>query len=187
MASEMVGAAVIAGDEDAIDRRLKEEATAMIRLAVIDATGTYRYSLTRRWGAGRPVVFVMLNPSTADAEVDDATVRRCIGYARARAYGALEVVNLFALRATDPLKLELVTFDPVGPENDAYILDATRRAALVVVAWGVHGSLRDRDRAVMDLFGGRRVWCLGVTKDGFPRHPVRLSLGAKLVEYRGSR
>lgn len=171
----------VLSDTRVLDLRLQEETRAMIRLAVIDPMGVYRYLLTRRWGDGPPVLFVMLNPSTADAEFDDATARRCIGFASTWGYPAMEVVNLFALRAKDPLQLKLVRFDPVGPENTRYIREAARRAGVIVAAWGAHGQLFGRDLAVLDLLRERHaVYCLGKTALGFPRHPVRLSRATPL-------
>jgi hypothetical protein len=118
--------------------------------ADLSPCGTYRYLLGRRIGGGDRVgLWVMLNPSTADANEDDATIRRCIGFARREGCGLLEVVNLFAYRATDPAALRLAD-DPVGPANDHFISKAVERAALVVVAWG---ALR---RPLARRLGGRR-------------------------------
>jgi hypothetical protein len=103
--------------------------------ADLSPCGTYRYLLGRRVGDGqRAALFVMLNPSTADASDDDPTIRRCRRFARREGCGLLEVVNLFAYRATDPVALRLAE-DPVGPANDHFISKAVERAALVVVAW----------------------------------------------------
>ena len=115
------------------------------------ARGAYRYLLTRRWGLGPAALFVMLNPSTADDVDDDPTIRRCVGFARRWRLGGLEVVNLYALRATDPRDL-FAHRAPVGRDNDDAISDAVARAAHIVVAWGVHG-LRDPRRVarVVDL------------------------------------
>src|SRR5947209_16246810 len=114
-----------------------------IARAIFDSTGTYRYSLWRQWSTDcPPVAFIMLNPSTADDRKDDPTIRRCIGFARAWGFGALEVVNLFAYRATDWSKL-LEVDDPVGPENDDYIVQAVERCPCVVAAWGTKGVLLD--------------------------------------------
>jgi hypothetical protein len=138
----------------------------------------YRYRLWRRWDDTRPVVaFVMLNPSTADARREDPTIRRCIGFARAWGFGGVEVVNLFAFRATDPRSLRRVR-DPVGPLNARYVRAATRRSALVVAAWGAHGV---PDRAGMPRLprGGR---CLGFTRGGQPRHPLYVRRDARLVD-----
>jgi hypothetical protein len=148
----------------------------MVREACFDATGAYRYTLTRVWrpGGGR-VAFVLLNPSTADATRDDPTIRRCIGFARAWGFGALEVVNLFAYRATHPPRLRACSH-PVGCDNDRHLLAARARADLVVVAWGVHGGWQARDRAVTELLAGGSapLQCLGLTKGGHPRHVLYL-------------
>lgn len=116
----------------------------------------------------------MLNPSTADAERDDPTIRRCASFARAWGLGGMTVVNLFALRATDPARLRRAR-DPIGRDNDRHIAEAAAGADRVVVAWGVHGTLRDRDRAVLALLAGARPRCLGLTRGGHPRHPLYLS------------
>ncbi len=114
----------------------------------------------------------MLNPSTADAERFDPTVRRCYGYARDWGFGSMEVVNLFALRSTYPEMLKRVP-DPVGPENDGAILKAVKNSDLTVAAWGVLGKLRGRDREVLELIGSvRDLHCLGTTKAGQPLHPL---------------
>ena len=152
----------------------------MQRDAVFSPGGLYRYELKRQWDERLgTVLFVMLNPSTADATVDDATVERCIGYAMRWGYGTLLVGNLFALRSTDPKKLRRVS-DPVGPGNDAALKGLVERADLVVAAWGAHGALRDRDRHVLDLLEVQ--WhVLAETKAGQPRHPLYLK--ADLVPY----
>lgn len=156
------------------------------RCAVFDRTGLYRYSLGRRWDPDLPkVVFVMLNPSTADAHHDDATIRRCIALARAWGCGALDVVNLFAYRTPRPAILRRVA-DPVGPDNDAYLVRASRRAQLVVAAWGHHGTLLGRDRAARALLtatGRSAVYCLGTTQGGQPRHPLYLPRDTRPVPW----
>lgn len=145
----------------------------MIRDAVLSDDQLYRYRLTRSWGPGKTVAFIMLNPSTATAEVDDPTIRRCVGFARAWGYDTLEVVNLFARRATDPGVLYEVE-DPVGPENDRHLLEVCSNARLVVAAWGVHGAFKTRGARVLDLLKLTRVCHLGLTKEGHPRHPLYL-------------
>ncbi|KAF3884083.1 DUF1643 domain-containing protein [Tolypothrix bouteillei VB521301_2] len=135
--------------------------------------GNYRYLLRREWddNAGQ-TTFVMLNPSTADASQDDRTLCRCIHFARFWGYGSVEVVNLFAYRATKPRDLFQVT-DPVGSKNNSYLQAATERAALVIVAWGIHGSFLNRDRVVLSLISAcQSLYCLGQTKAGHPRHPL---------------
>lgn len=158
--------------------------------AEISNCGQYRYRLTRTLAANaRIACFVMLNPSTADASRDDNTIRRCIGYARQWGCGELMVVNLFGFRATDPRYLALVR-DPVGPDNNDYLVGGACRAiesgGLVVAAWGVHGEIRDQDRYVMALLDKLvPLQCLGVTVDGFPRHPLYLTRETPLQPYLG--
>lgn len=114
----------------------------------------------------------MLNPNTADAECDDPTIRRCIRFAQSWGCGSVEIVNLFAYRTPDPCAL-LHAADPTGPDNDHYLIQAIDRAHTIVVAWGTHGSLLDRNRFVLDLLAAReQAFCLGLTKNGHPRHPL---------------
>lgn len=141
--------------------------------AVID--GDYRYSLWRTLKTTkhpRRLLFIMLNPSTADAQCDDPTLRRCLGFASSWGYDVLEVCNLFAYRATDPVVLRRV-LDPVGPSNNEYLEQAVVRASVVVAAWGTRGDLKNRAADVTELtIRLRQLSCLGLTKDGFPRHPL---------------
>jgi hypothetical protein len=135
----------------------------------------YRYRLWRRWDPARPqIAFCMLNPSTADEHNDDPTIRRCIGFARDWGYGGVEIVNLFALRATDPRELRRAR-DPIGRANDVHVIDAAQRSTAVVVAWGVHGALLERGAAALRLLSPRaRLLALGWTLAGEPRHPLYL-------------
>jgi len=135
------------------------------------AHGRYRYRLWRRWQPGTAsLLWVMLNPSTADEVVDDPTIRRCIGLARGWGFGAIEVVNLYGLRATRPAALFRAR-DPVGPGNDAAIAACASSADAVALAWGAHGVGPRRD-VVLGLLAGRRLFCLGSTRRGEPRHPL---------------
>jgi len=139
--------------------------------ARISEDGLYRYALGRRWGDGEPVRFVMLNPSTADASVDDPTIRRCMSFARTWGYDAVTVLNLYALRATQPRELWKAA-DPVGPDNDAYLrIAAEGGVGLTVAAWGANARM-DRVEVFRRLFQQTTVHCLGTTKDGSPRHPL---------------
>jgi hypothetical protein len=124
----------------------------------------------------------MLNPSTADAFRTDPTVTRCARFARRENCGGLVIVNLFALRATDPRELRRHP-DPVGAGNDLFIREHCRPGRLVIAAWGAHGRARDRDRAVLAMLREARVavHCLGVTVGGMPRHPLYLPRDAQLT------
>jgi len=155
----------------------------MRKWAELSPDGVYRYCLGREWSPllGRPPVgFLLLNPSVADAQHDDATLRRLIGFARAWGYGSLEVVNLFAWRATDPNLLYHTHYsgrDIIGgPENDAAILASARRVSRLICGWGTHGELLDRGRDVAAMLraGGVELGHLGLTKGGQPAHPLYL-------------
>lgn len=141
--------------------------------AKFDTSGRYRYALWRAWSANYPrIAFILLNPSTADEQRNDPTIRRCMGFARAWQFGSVEVVNLFAYRATDGREL-LKVVDPVGEENNRFLMQAVERCSTVVVGWGSRGTLLGRDREVISLLAGRKdVYCLGTTKGGHPRHPL---------------
>jgi hypothetical protein len=134
----------------------------------------YRYSLTRIWEAGgRKALFVMLNPSTATEVQNDPTVERCERRARALGFGAFQVTNIFAWRDTDPRKMRAAT-DPVGPGNDAAILEGADWADQIVAAWGTHGAHLDRGPAVERLLreAGYPLFHLGLSKQGHPKHPL---------------
>jgi hypothetical protein len=160
--------------------------------AVMSPCKKYRYELTRGWDSAKPVdCWIMLNPSTADAFADDSTIRRCINFSLAWGAGGIIVVNLFALRSTDPRALHADPAGAVGPWNDRVLLadgsDYVRNnVGHYIAAWGVHGSLAGRDRAVTKLLAGRRVECLGLTKSGKPRHPLYVPGAAKLVPFETS-
>lgn len=146
---------------------------ALTSSATISPDGVYRYDLTRQWGDGPLVLWIMLNPSTADADIDDPTIRRCIGFSQRDGAGGLVVVNRFALRATDPAELRK-HHEPVGPDNritiSRWILDP--RVTRIVAAWGAH---RMASRGTIPGAPNARpmpLWCLGFTRAGQPRHPL---------------
>jgi hypothetical protein len=137
----------------------------------------YRYRLRRSLTGDvlsapeRPVVFVMLNPSTADATTDDPTIRKCVGYAQRWGYTDILVANLFAVRSTDPSKLPTFA-DPVGPENDE-VLQSLPRGVPTICGWGRDKFARNRTKVVAGLLR-RPLLCLGVNGDGSPKHPLYL-------------
>jgi hypothetical protein len=149
--------------------------------ATISTCGRYRYRLWRTWDDQPYLPFIMLNPSTADAENDDPTIRRCMGFARDGGFGGIVVVNLFAFRATSPDDMKRAV-DPVGRGNNEHIKDILSQAAdndvPVLAAWGTHGIYRNQD-AVVRRLADRPLWCLGKTKDGHPRHPLYVRSDAK--------
>lgn len=187
--------------------------------AELSDCGRYRYRLWREWrgthdpvnwrwlheedgsvakdGAGYDLgeplacVFVMLNPSTADATKDDPTIRRCVGFAKRWNYERVEVINLFAFRSTDPATLLALNHDddPVGPDNLAHVDRLLPRAGIIIAAWGAHGAHLGQDETMLGWLGcpPRKVHALGLTKDGHPRHPLYLPSNAEPVPYRGRR
>jgi hypothetical protein len=147
------------------------------RGATFSPCGAYRYRLTRRWQRGdRIVTWVMLNPSTADAQTDDPTIRRVIGFSRSRGFDALVVVNLFALRTPSPALLARAA-DPIGPLNPLHLRRALATAGTVVVAWGAH--------APSPTISPRGCVCLGKTKGGSPRHPLYVRSDIPFVGWEG--
>ena len=145
--------------------------------ALFSACKRYRYNLRRSWDHSLgTVLFIGLNPSTADAKKDDPTIRRCIRFARTWGYGSLIMANLFAYRSTKPAALRRVK-DPVGPRNNWWLTRLAKQADLVIAAWGIHGSLLSRDIAVKRK--NRNLYCLGKTDAGHPRHPLYLPATTK--------
>lgn len=152
--------------------------------ATISDDSLYRYDLTRTWGddPSRRVLFIMLNPSKADASVPDPTMTRCRNYAESWGYHGLAIVNLFALRSTDPDAL-LSARDPIGPENDRFVADWASRASLVVLGWGAHKFIGDRAKAVTEIVrkAGVTPHYLKLTKEGHPGHPLFLRADLKPI------
>ena len=152
----------------------------MIASATFSRCRTWRYTLERCWDENLPVaLFVLLNPSKADEHVDDNTLRRGIGFARRWGYGSVVFVNLFAFCATEPADMKAAG-DPVGPENDDWIVTKVLESDLIVLAWGHHGSHRGRDLEVLELLRGYDCYTLGTTKYGHPKHPLRLRADTRL-------
>lgn len=139
-----------------------------------DGPPVFRYRLSYAWELGKPrVVFIMLNPSTATSEELDPTARHCCQIAYNLGFGGVEIANLFAFRSTDPKNLKHSP-DPIGPDNDRHLLELVREHPYVVCAWGTHGDLWGRAKAVQKLLteAGVQPKVLGLTKDGFPKHPL---------------
>ncbi len=145
--------------------------------AIFSNCRMYRYVLWRWWNRRKAyVMFIGLNPSTADETNDDPTVRRCMNFASDWGYGGLCMTNLFAFRATEPRNM-LEHPEPVGDKNDAWLLRLSREAGIIIAAWGTKGAHRHRDEAVCAML--ENLNCLGLTKAGYPRHPLYLSKNTK--------
>jgi hypothetical protein len=147
------------------------------RDAVISGDGLYRYTLARWWESDVEfLTFVMLNPSTADAEQDDPTIRRCVGFARSLGYGGVMVVNLYAYRATKPADLWKADEPTGGQRNDDLLIELgmqARHGRPLIAAWGANAK-PERVAQVLAFPGWDKVRALGVTKAGAPRHPLYL-------------
>jgi hypothetical protein len=159
--------------------------------AVISPCGKYRYALTRHLPfngliPARRACIVMVNPSTADATQDDATIRKLFGFAQRHGWSEFTVVNKFAYRATDVNELRDAV-DPIGPDNDNHILCAMAQADIIVVAWGRLKKLplplwlRYRYIVKVAAMLGKPLYCLGTCDDGHPRHPVMLPYDTPLT------
>jgi hypothetical protein len=150
--------------------------------AVISDCGTYRYRLIRMWGFTLPtILWVMLNPSTADDKTNDPTIRRCIEFSKAWGFGNMLVCNLFAYRSTDPSVLKRITrAEAEGPENTGHIVNACGQVSKIVCAWGAPGGAAMPDMLVPFA---DRLECLGVTKSGAPRHPLYLAADTPLQRW----
>lgn len=148
----------------------------------------YRYTLWRRWEPdcqwSQMVAFCGLNPSTADETEDDPTIRRCIGFAKDWGYGGLVMLNLFALRATDP-KVMKAHARPIGEENDEALNWVARHVGGVVCAWGRHGLHRNRSGNVSMILRATQkpLWHLGRNSDGTPKHPLYLAAATERSSY----
>jgi hypothetical protein len=141
------------------------------RSTIFSACRKYRYVLWREWDMTNPsyAMFVGLNPSTADENADDPTIRKCVGFAKRWGYGALCMTNLFAFRSTDPLKMQANPL-PIGDDNDRWLQVCAMEAGVIIAAWGIRGPFMNRDREVIKLLP--RFSCLKTTKDGHPSHPL---------------
>lgn len=147
----------------------------------------YRYALSRTWDSAKPkLMFIGLNPSTADETKLDPTLRRVIRFADREGCGGLWMANLFAFRATNPIHMK-ASFDPIGPRNDAWLLRMAEQChPHIIVGWGAHGGWLGRDTEVCELlkqYNFTPVRCLGLTKDGHPRHPLYVRGDTALVDY----
>lgn len=159
------------------------------RSAVLSECGLYRYALYRFWNEGRRMAtFIMLNPSIADADIDDPTIRRCVDFAKRWGYDGLSVANLYAYRATEPADLKRAArrgVDVVGRVNDSWLRMIASESALVVCAWGQLGPDRERARLVCSMLSPQyKLHALAYTKiDDQPRHPLMLKKDLIPLEY----
>lgn len=149
--------------------------------AEISPCGIYRYSLWRIWDDSLPkVMFIGLNPSTADATDDDSTITRCIRFAEMWGFGGIYMTNLFAYRSTDKSKLYAVD-EAVGEDNDKYILKYAKKADKIIAAWGNDGSFLGRSETIYNLIPS--LFCLHINQTGEPKHPLYVAYDTTLKPY----
>lgn len=153
--------------------------------AIISECGTYRYALNRPVGRTEPgsVLWVMLNPSTADADTDDPTITRCIGYTHDWGYDSFSVGNLYAFRATDPKALRSANVDIRGWENDRHLGRMAGAAKLIIAAWGGFADPKHAKSMTTFLSCYGPVHCIGTTKDGQPWHPLYKAKHLRPIPY----
>lgn len=165
-----------------------------IRKSIFSPCRGYRYSLWRRFqgeliweGVNKQrdgyVMWCALNPSTADENVDDNTLRRCQFFAKQEGFGEMVMTNLFAYRATDPKEMKK-QHDPVGVDNDRHLLELAHGAEMVICAWGGNGKFKARDRAVLKLLETKPLYCLRITENGFPEHPLYLPSSLRAIPFK---
>jgi len=157
----------------------------MKRSAEISSCERYRYNLIREWDPNlKRVLFVMLNPSTADGESDDPTIRRCINFAKSWGYGSLEVVNLFAWRATEPKELK-GNHLRTGTDNVKYLKKAQKRADIVIHAWGdsCDNLGIEIPFSIYEQLATMKAFCLGKNKSGNPKHPLYVKADTEPLRY----
>lgn len=156
--------------------------------ARISKCGKYRYWLSREWGMGKPCLFIMLNPSTADAAKDDPTIRRCVGFAKSWGYEKIYVGNLFAIRSTNPRGIFAAPI-PNPPDAKEYLrsmVDCVREAGgICIAAWGNHGAYDGQDNVMVEWFREFQMplYVLGLTKRGQPLHPLYVKANVELQRW----
>lgn len=148
--------------------------------AILSDCRKYRYALWRIWDCSLPyLLFIGLNPSTADEKKDDPTIRKCIKYAKYWEYGGFYMANLFAFRATDSSKLYKEK-KPIGQNNDEWIVKLSKKARIVVAAWGNNGNYLDRSKKVVNMIPD--LYCLKKNNSGEPTHPLYLNIDLKPIK-----
>ncbi|MEI7798565.1 MAG: DUF1643 domain-containing protein [Opitutaceae bacterium] len=152
---------------------------------LFSADRRHRYRLIHRWNPSpqeKLILWIGLNPSTADEARLDPTLTRIAAFSRREGFDGFWMANLFALRTPHP-KVMMTAADPIGPATDAELLIAAARCTQIVAAWGVGGEFCERGSAVARLFAGKKLWCLGSTQAGHPRHPLYVAGEQPLIHW----
>jgi len=164
-----------------VSENLKERLQLIGSDAVFSDCRKYRYALWRRWEMEHPLIlFIGLNPSTADETKNDPTIRRCINFAKDWGYGGVMIANLFAFRSTSP-EIMKQQKDPIGKENDLWIGKLANASKLVIAAWGNHGLFLNRCQKIEESLPPMK--CLGLTLLKQPKHPLYLKKNSVPQDY----
>jgi hypothetical protein len=152
--------------------------------AIFSVGRKYRYKLWRKLDHKNPlrILWIMLNPSTADAKIDDATIKKIRKYSARLGFGEFQVVNVYAYRATNPKELQSVE-DPFGEENDYILMDAIKHTDRIVCAWGANAGEDGRKLAALIRSMDVPMKCLKINKDGSPAHPLYQPDAAELIDF----
>ena len=151
---------------------------------VLSKCNKYRYELRRAWNSSKPqIMFILLNPSTADDIEDDPTIKKCISYTKRLKGGSIVVCNIFSYRSTDP-RLMKQHNDPVGPNNDYWIKKNAKESKLIIAGWGKHGSYLGRAEEICRMLP--KMHCFKINKDGSPTHFLYLPSNLKPILFRYS-
>jgi hypothetical protein len=161
-----------------------------IDTAEFSPCGVYRYTLTRNWSEGPCIGWLLFNPSVATAELNDHTIRKTIGFSKRWGFGRLIILNLYAVRNTDPRAVTRMGVSAIGPMNDYWILKSIGQASELVCAWGCAQHAPEIDSridylltSIRDKFPDAPMRCLGYRKDGHPRHPLMIGYDTERVEF----
>ena len=163
----------------------KNKVEKSIGTAIFSLDHKYRYVLTRKWSDNGICLFIMLNPSTADAYKLDPTVKRAFKIAKRFRLGELVVLNIFAIKGSDPSVIKEHT-DPVGKYNDYYLNYYCKKSKMIIVAWGNHGSYNNRSNDVKNILlrNKKEVYCIDINISGEPKHPLYTRNNSKLKKYK---
>jgi hypothetical protein len=152
--------------------------------AIFSEDYKYRYLLERDWSKGSSILFILLNPSTADADKLDPTLKRAYNIAKKYGYGKLVVVNIFAVRGSDPSVIKDIV-DPIGELNNYYIKKYSKKADRIIIGWGNHGIYKNRSLEILKILKiyYDKIYVLGINKSGEPKHPLYTKKNIKLKKY----
>jgi len=151
--------------------------------AIFSEDARYRYLLWRIWDETKPpVLFIGVNPSTADGEKKDPTLGRMIGFAKDIGFGGIYVANLYAIVSKIPEIIRKID-DPIGPENDTFLKQKASEGIAVIFCWGSFPWISDRANRVQEMFSD--PYCLGCNSDGSPKHPLYLPAATKPERFFG--